>query len=245
MPALEWAQETVMRAIALGPDHMPEGLFTGMRSNAVRGLSVHANTISHARLIALEETFPRTRRYLGEAEFNRLSRAFCESGHAGSQPLARIGCRFPAWLDHAGQSGTAGSLARFEWTWLECYHACEATAFGMDELASLSEAEIAMLALARHPASAVVTLDADGRELLVEEFAGEFDSTEVLISRPEAEIEVTSISATAARLHATFVKPQPVCTVLAEAAEPDAEAALLGLIAAGALVQSVEGRTPC
>lgn len=245
MPALERTQDTMMRAIALGPDHLPEGLFVGMRSNAVRGLSVHANTISHARLIALEETFPRTRRYLGEAAFNRLSRAFCESGHVGSLPLARIGCCFPAWLEDAGQPETALSLARFEWAWLECYHACEATAFGLDDLASLGEAGIARLALVHHPASAAITLDARCRELLAEEFCGQFDAAEVLISRPEAEVDVTSISATAARLHATFAKPQPVCTLLAEAAEPDAEASLLALIAAGALVQSVEGRTPC
>ncbi len=245
MPALERTQDTMMRAIALGPDHLPEGLFVGMRSNAVRGLSVHANTISHARLIALEETFPRTRRYLGEAAFNRLSRAFCESGHVGSLPLARIGCCFPAWLEDAGQPETALSLARFEWAWLECYHACEATAFGLDDLASLGEAGIARLALVHHPASAAITLDARCRELLAEEFCGQFDAAEVLISRPEAEVDVTSISATAARLHATFVEPQPVCTLLAEAAEPDAEASLLALIAAGALVQTATDCAPC
>lgn len=245
MPALERTQDTMMRAIALGPDHMPEGLFHGMRKKAVRGLSVHANTISHARLIALEETFPRTRRNLGEAAFNRLSRAFCESGHVGALPLARIGCRFPAWLEDAGQPETALSLARFEWAWLECYHACEATAFGLDDLASLGEAGVARLALVHHPASAAITLDAGCCELLAEEFGGQFDAAEVLISRPEAEVEVTAISATAARLHATFVKPLSVCTVLAEAAEHDAEAALLALIAAGALAQTAMGNSPC
>ena len=112
-------------------------------------------------------------------------------------------------------------------------------------LASLGEADIAGLALVHHPASAVVTLDAGCRELLAEEFGGQFESAMVLISRPEAEVEVTVITATAARLHATFAIPQPVCTVLAEAAEPDAEASLLALIAAGALVQSVEGSAPC
>lgn len=137
------------------------------------------------------------------------------------------------------------SLARFEWAWLECYHACEATAFGLDDLASLGEAGIARLALVHHPASAAITLDARCRELLAEEFCGQFDAAEVLISRPEAEVDVTSISATAARLHATFVEPQPVCTLLAEAAEPDAEASLLALIAAGALVQTATDCAPC
>lgn len=245
MSMLERDQAAMMRAIALGPEQVPQGLFRGSRSVALRGLSVHANTISHARLIALEETYPRTRRLLGDGAFNRLSRAFCESRNAGELPLAQIGRDFPAWLDLSGQSGTAGSLARFEWAWLECYHACEASAFGLAELASLAEAEVASLALVCHPASAILTLDIEIREMLGVEFGVNFPSPQVLISRPEAEVEVTAISATAARLHAALGRPFAICNLLAEAAEPDAEGSLLALIAAGALVRSVESGPPC
>ncbi len=42
-------------------DHLPDDLFAGPHERVLVGMKVHANTISHARLVALEETFPRTR----------------------------------------------------------------------------------------------------------------------------------------------------------------------------------------
>jgi hypothetical protein len=245
MSALELVQRAVMRAIALGPDHMPDGLLEGSRDRALRGLSVHANTISHARLVALEETFPRTRRHLGDAAFNGISRGFCDGGQAGAAPFAQIGRDFPAWLAASGQPGTVTTLARFEWAWLDCHHAREAAAFDVAALASLGEAGIASLVLVPHPASIVVSLDSACRRIIGDEFGTPFETPHILISRPEAEVEVTAISATAARLHAALVRPVAICNLLAEAPEPDAEAGLLALIAAGALVRTVEDCVPC
>lgn len=245
MPSLEVTQKTVMRAIALGPDHVPDGLFRGRRSAVLRGLSVHANTISHARLIALEETFPLTRRLLGESAFNRLSRALCEDGHAGAIPPTRIGCDFPICLDQASEYTVAGSLARFEWAWLQCYHAPEAEALGLSELAGLGEVEIAKLVLASHPASIVLPLQAGVGPILGDEFGLDFGASHLLIARPEAEVGVAALSATGARLHAALASPQLVCNLLAEAAEPDAQEALLALVAGGTLVRAVEGGAPC
>ena len=61
MPALDAAQQAMMRAIDLGPDFAPHDLFSAIPERVMLGLRVHANTISHARLVALEDTFPRTR----------------------------------------------------------------------------------------------------------------------------------------------------------------------------------------
>ena len=85
------AQAAIAATLLRGPDHLPAGLFAGDRAAVLRGLRVHANTISHARLVALEDTFPRTRDYLGEGEFNRLSRAFIDGGGAQGRSLALIG----------------------------------------------------------------------------------------------------------------------------------------------------------
>lgn len=160
MPALEQVQQAMMCAIALGPDHVPHDLFTGGRARSLRGLAVHANTISHARLVALEDTFPRTGQLLGEAAFNALSRTFMETG-AGGLPLAHIGRRFPEWLAAESQRPGATDLARFEWAWLRCYHAADAAALSLPELAELGPEGIARLVLTRHPASAALDLHAD------------------------------------------------------------------------------------
>lgn len=87
MHPLEQVQQSMMQAIALGPDHAPCEFFRDGRAAALRGLSVHANTISHARLVALEETFPRTRSLLGESLFNRLSRGYVECDGIGALRL--------------------------------------------------------------------------------------------------------------------------------------------------------------
>ncbi len=241
MPSLEQLQSGIMQAIALGPDHAPTALFRGGRAAALRGLSVHANTISHARLVALEETFPRTRSLLGESPFNRLSRGYVESDGISALPLAAIGREFPKWLLTTGQSDSATRLARFEWAWLQCYHAAEAPAYGLADMAALGEAEIPGLVLACHPASTVVELDATARAALGEEFATSF----VLIARPGAEVRLTPVSPTAARLYAAFGLPSAVCNLLAELGEPEGEQALLALIAAGSLIRIEESCSPC
>lgn len=146
MFALEQVQQAMMHAIALGPDHVPDTLFAGGRRAALRGLAVHANTISHARLVALEDSFPRTRLLLGETAFNVLSRAFLEAG-AGTQTLALIGRNFPVWLAGRDQPPGATDLARFEWTWLQCYHAADSPALSLSELAEIGSDEIADIVL--------------------------------------------------------------------------------------------------
>lgn len=241
MRSLELVQRSMMQAIVFGPGHVPAGLFRGGRVAALRGLPVHANTISHARLVALEETYPRTRSLLGESRFNRLSRSFVESNGIGALPLAAIGRQFPDWLQAMDQSHSAIGLARFEWAWLQSYHAAEAPAFGLSDLVALGEAEISDLALACHPASAIHELDGEALAALEQDFTERF----LLITRPDAEVRVAAVSPVAARLHAAFELPSAVCNLLAEWGEPGGEQALLALIAAGALIRIGESCPPC
>ena len=110
---LEREQAAIAATLLHGPAHLPPDLFSGNDAAVLRGLRVHANSISHARLVALEETFPRTRAYLGEEEFNRLSRRFVEEGGAQRRSLNDIGAGFADWLadltglDEAGLLGLA------------------------------------------------------------------------------------------------------------------------------------------
>lgn len=237
MPGLERIQRTMMCAIAQGPDQVPDDLFAGRRGAALRGLSVHVNTISHARLVALEETFPRTRAILGEAAFNALSRDYIESPSICGLTLTAIGQHFVGWLEADEQAQAAIDLARFEWAWLQSYHAVEAAAFSIVELANLSEAGIADLVLTRHSASTVMRLDAQVRQVLASETDAPFTGEHVLITRPEAEVRVLSLSHQGAALHAALANPQTICNLLTEADEPDSQDAVLALIESGALVR--------
>lgn len=237
MFALEQVQQAMMRAIALGPDHVPDDLLAGSRIRALRGLAVHANTISHARLVALEDSYPRTRTMLGEAAFNALSRSFLEAG-AGGLPLAQIGRDFPAWLATGSQTAGAIDLARFEWAWLQCYHGADADALSLPELARLGPEGIASIVLTRHPASTVLDLHTQARALIEAETGTPLPFPCVLLARPEAEVQIVSATPAMVRLHDAFEAPLPVCNLLAHSPEPGMQEALLALVAAGALIRA-------
>jgi hypothetical protein len=111
---LETAQDNLIRTINDGPAVLDPQLFNGPLDRVLLGLRSHANTISHARLVALEETFPLTRQHLGEAEFNQLSRAFVETEDAQASDNNTIGKHFPDFLrEHAAVQMNSQPLPHF------------------------------------------------------------------------------------------------------------------------------------
>jgi len=50
---LERQQAAIAATLLRGPAHLPADLLAGGDAAVMRGLRVHANTISHARLVAL------------------------------------------------------------------------------------------------------------------------------------------------------------------------------------------------
>src|SRR3546814_8707764 len=80
------------------------------------------------------------------------SRCFVEEGGAQRRSLSDIGAGFADWL----ADPRAADMARVEWAWLESYHAADASALALADLAGLDEAELLGLAIRRHPATNVV-----------------------------------------------------------------------------------------
>ncbi len=208
---LDGDQAAVAATLLDGPRHLPAGLFAGDEAAVLRGLRVHANTISHARLVALEESFPRLRAHLGAGAFNRLSRAFVESGGAGRRALADIGAGFAAWLTDP----VAASIARVEWAWLQSYHAADTRALRLNELAGGDEAGLLAFRVRRHPAARIVPLAPGSAPLVDAVFAP--DTAAILVTRPDADV----------RLFAVHPAEK---AVLAAAADPTALGALIALL---------------
>lgn len=224
------AQTLIIATLLRGPDHLPAGLFAGDRAAVLRGLRVHANTISHARLVALEETFPRTRDYLGEGEFNRLSRAFIDGGGALGQSVALIGESFPGWLANP----VAADLARVEWAWLESYNAPDAIALTLADLAQLDEAALLAFRVRRHPATRFVTLTHATAPLVDPAFAAE--TRALMVTRPDAAVLLHAVLPADAAVITTADEMTPLGNLIARLAEdhPAGGAAIAALIAAGA-----------
>ncbi len=227
---LDRDQAAIAATLLLGPDHLPAGLFAGGEAAVLRGLRVHANTISHARLVALEDTFPRTRQYLGDAAFNHASRLFVETGGAGSQSLSDIGSHFPGWL----ADPLAADLARVEWAWLKSYHAADAPALRLADLAGYEADALLGLPVRLHPAARVVTLTSDAAPLVDPAF--ESGTAAVIVTRPEAEVQLYMLvpAANAALDLATQISPLGNLIALLAEMHPDGGVAIGPLIDAGA-----------
>ena len=238
---LETLQRSMMAAIDHGPDHIPEGVFTGGRAAALRGLAVHANTISHARLVALEDSFPRTRKLLGQEEFNRLSRSFVETAVAKAEPLAEVGRRFPDFLFTDGRYPQAGALAGFEWAWLESYRSAEADALGLADLAELSGDMLLAVRLERHPASRM--LDAGAANALESEVLAIAEAAIILLTRPQTEVRIAPATGEMAVLFGLLDAPRDIGGLFSAAQEAGVGQqhimpALIVLIESGALTRS-------
>lgn len=227
---LDRNQAAMAATLLHGPRHLPPGLFAGGEAAALRGLRVHANTISHARLVALEETFPRLRDHLGVAAFNALSRVFIEAGGAERRALADIGAGFADWLDDP----IAADIARVEWAWLESYHAADAAALRLADLVRCDEDALLAIRVRRHPAAQIVPLAADAAPLIDAAFAA--DTTAILVTRREADVRLFTAHPADAAVLAATAKPSPLGALIAllDERHPGGGAAIAALIDAGA-----------
>lgn len=233
-------QAQVVAVLQQGPSHFPHGLFAGDSDRALLGLKAHANTISHARLVALEQTYPRTLAAIGLERFNALSRAFIDQPHVRQRKLMGLGQGFASYLANHAKDVVAANLAAVEWTWLESYHAAEAGAMQLADLAGLDEAGLLDLAVITHPAMRLVPLHVDLAQVLAElDLAAAPDATAILVTRPDADVQLLPLGPCAAMLAGEAQKGGTMRNLLACAIETTGEAealpALFALIQAGAL----------
>ena len=247
MSLLERQQHAIMMALDEGPAWLSDDLFTGGHLAVIRGMKVHANTISHARLVALEETFPRTRALLGHDRFNEHSRRFTGLPGVSARPLARIGKDFPAFLGDAGEPCVVPDLALFEWLWLEAYHAPEAVPLALTSLAGMAESALLEIEIAAHPAARIVRPDRGVFRLIGEEVPGLAEADAILIARPDADVLVSMATAAMASLIAALTFPANIGNLFASLTEPgckdrlppdDFMPALVALLEAGAVTSS-------
>ncbi len=234
MLTLHETQTALAAAILLGPDHVPASMFLGPAARVLLGIKVHANTISHGRLIALEDSFPRTRTAMGEARFNALSRRFIEGGGGSNAPLAMIGEHFADWLSTGRISTSLVRLAGFEWAWLSAYRAADARVFTLVQLGSLEAQSLLALPVMCHPAARLVLAD---RHLIRK--LGLPRCQWLLITRPDNAVEVTGGGAELATLIEATARPVTISALLGDLQMAHPDANLLSLIsraiAAGAL----------
>ena len=247
MTSLAHSQHMTMLALERGPDHLELDMFVGTVPRIIAGMKVHANTISHGRLVALEETFPRTRDLCGAGRFNALSRRYVEDRYFPSCSLATVGADFPHFLELNEKDFGLADLARFEWLRLKCYHAPDEYPLALADLAGIDPTDLTNVEVARHPA---VQFARFGRKLH-RELAREAPSLDqahgILLTRPDSQVLVHPASPAMFRLLALTSSPISLGNLFAALTEPgrknrttgdDHMRPIMSLLQAGALVRA-------
>jgi Putative DNA-binding domain len=237
--SLAQQQSALIRALNEGPDALDADLFAGSPDRILISLAAHANTIGHARLMALERSFPKTMAAMGNIRFNTLTRAYCDTQIAQANSSNTIGAGFCAYLAAHYADTAMADLARIEWAWLTCYHAAEAPAFTVHHFAGLHEAALLETRVIQHPAAAVVILSSPLSGALAD--IGGYDTAEaVLITRPNEAVHITATDTLTASVFAKCHTPVTISDLLALTMDAGDEAAMLApiitLVRAGALV---------
>ena len=234
---LEVQQSRWVKALLHGPAHVPWDSFAADQDAIVRAMKIHANTISHARLVAIEDSYPRTRARIGTEAFNQLSRRYLDIGRAAGLRHGQIGAAFPEFLVENCGLGVLASLAAAERAWLAAYHAAEASPLHLADLAGVDPAALLRLRIARHPAAAVVPIAPSYAAAFAPDLPPSADL--LLITRPGAEVLVQSIDPAAAALLPSRADVTLLGSLLEQAGDEGA-AALGRLMEAGALTAAAE-----
>lgn len=186
MPSLAEGQSRFIACLQKGPAHFPDDMFVEDKGRALLGLKAHANTISHARLVALEDSYPRLHAHMGHEDFHAVSREYVEQEHILACDLNRLGAGFAAFLTEHQSGATEIDLARIEWAWLESYRSAEVVPLALADIATLAEPELLAFPIAAHPAVRLIDLSGPLSPELPE-LAGT-DPHALMIARPGAQV---------------------------------------------------------
>ena len=239
MLTLELAQNNFIETINNGPDALDMHLFSGPFDRVVLGLKAHANTISRARLIALEASFPRTVEQMGAGNFNDVARAYIETNAARRSDNNAIGAYFPAFLQSSDCNVQTVDLAHIEWAWLQSYSAADRVALSLADLAQFSETILLSKNVRWHPSTRLVALGS-GLPDALPELAETKNANAVLVVRPDAEVRLLALDSVTAQIARAAEKSICIGNLLTLASELGDEANPIGpvltLIGAGALI---------
>ncbi|MGB5483683.1 putative DNA-binding domain-containing protein [Parasphingorhabdus sp.] len=239
MSSLADGQSRFVACLQKGPAHFPADLFSQNAERALLGLKAHANNISHARLVALEDSFPRLHAHMGHEIFHAISRDYVEQDHIMACDINHIAADFSTFLADRANSGTEIDIARIEWAWIESYRSVEAPPVVLTDIATLAEDKLLAFPIAAHPAMHLIAITGPLSPEL-----GELANAEphaLMIARPQAQILFHPLTAVEHAIAEKIADSMTMGNLLQYALELSDEATamqhIIKLIQTGALTQ--------
>ena len=165
-----------------------------------RRFAVYRNNVFVSLVGALESRFPVTRRLVGEEFFKAMARAFAAQHRPASPVLMHYGDDLPDFIERFASAASVpylADVARLEARWSDAYHAADAPALALADLAAHPAAALPELRLALHPAAALLASAfavgsiwaAHQQPTVTQRIAATAET--VLITRPGLDVRVT------------------------------------------------------
>ncbi len=126
-----------------------------------RRFAVYRNNVAVGLMGALEARYPIMRRMVGSEAFRAMARAFVAAHPPRSPVLIAYGGAFPGFVEATGAEaglGLLADIARLENAWVEAYHAKDAPAAVLADLAALEAHDLPDARIALHPAARLLSL---------------------------------------------------------------------------------------
>ncbi len=126
-----------------------------------RRFAVYRNNVAVGLIAALEARYPVARRMAGPDAFRAMARAFIAEHKPRSPVLIAYGDVFPDFLEAQGLDPDLRGLAdvaRLENAWVEAYHAEDAAAAALADLAALDAEALPSARIVLHPAARILSL---------------------------------------------------------------------------------------
>ena len=252
------AYAAALSAALLEPDRETPLLVSGPAGKAAaKRYNVYRNNVTVSLIDALAAAYPAVQRITGVDFFRAMARFHIRETPPTSPLLFEYGRDFPAFIEryeYAQGMPWLADAARIERAWLDAYHAADAPALSVADLASVSPERLADLVFTPHPATrlvrsryAAVTIFAANREPAPVEDIDASQAEDALITRPEFDVVVRRLAPGEAEFLSVLMAGRPLGGAAAAAlgAHPDFDIGmgLTTLIEAGACASAQLGES--
>jgi Putative DNA-binding domain len=241
-------------AAALGdPSATPPSTTRGRTGTPdARRFAVYRNNVAVGLIGAIEARYPVSRRLAGEDLFRAMARAYVHARKPCSPVMIAYGDDFPGFLAACdGVDACLADVARLENAWVEAYHAEDARAATVGELAALKPDRLPGTRIVLHPAARLLRFQTPAASLWAAaqtegapaRFA-EGGGEDALVARPDCDVAVRALPALG---HDFALRLRDGATLI-EAAQAlddpafDPGAHLVGLVKAGAVAAIIPGQ---
>ncbi len=240
-------------AAALGePSAGPPAMTRGrLGAPDKRRFSVYRNNVAVGLIGTLEARYPASRTVAGDDAFRAIARAYARARKPRSPVMIAYGGDFPEFV--AAWEGTdlrLADLARLENAWVEAYHAADAAAATLGDLAELRPDCLPEARIAFHPAARILRFSTPAASIWAsaQGCAGPAEpirdiAEDALVTRPDTDVRVRILPPLA---HDFALKLREGATLIEAALALDDPAFdlgthLVGLVESGAVARIIPG----